>query len=484
MWVMPVVGTAFALVGGAMLFAAVRGARGAGIPPTEVCIERGTRLRPGDTVRLLLRQPGAADIESLRLVLRCERVYRRAVRATSNSTVEDRDSIWEQELLDIRDRRVPAGSVLQREAAFTLPPDARPTGPASPDGRIRWQLEARGEMGWLRATYRVFVVRVGGGAEAFGTADEHRRGHGGSDSPTGEASNATSPAGPRRPTAPRVSAPGGCFVLGLGFLVGGLLGVLQRRRVLRARQPLHGPSAAASSPWSDWRLSWFLSCRWCRRVVAGIAADPGLTDVLLRGGTTRMPPPLVSSQRPGTRLTPSVLVLVVANLLPLYGVLFLHWQVFPVILLFWLENIVIGGFNALKMLLVSSPEESSAARKVVMTASFWFHYGGFASGHGVFVLMLFGPFAGPDGNHTDLPYIWHTVAGLGIAWPLLALVVSHAASFLLNYIGNAEYKTANLRDLMMLPYGRVLVLHAVLIFGGLAVLALGTPTVALAISSS
>jgi hypothetical protein len=194
-----------------------------------------------------------------------------------------------------------------------------------------------------------------------------------------------------------------------------------------------------------------------------------------------MPSSLVSSQRWGAWLTPSVLILVVANLLPLYGVLFLHWQVFPVMLLFWLENIVIGGFNALKMLLVSSPEESSAAKKVVMTAFFWFHYGGFASGHGVFVLMLFGPFAGPDGNHTDVPYIWATVSGLGIGWPLFALVVSHGASFLLNYLGNAEYKTATLRDLMMLPYGRVLVLHTVLIFGGIAVLALGTPTVALAI---
>ena len=43
--------------------------------------------------------------------------------------------------------------------------------------------------------------------------------------------------------------------------------------------------------------------------------------------------PLSPLNRPPLELAPSLLVLVVANLLPLYGVLFLRWQVFPVMLL-------------------------------------------------------------------------------------------------------------------------------------------------------
>jgi hypothetical protein len=50
-------------------------------------------------------------------------------------------------------------------------------------------------------------------------------------------------------------------------------------------------------------------------------------------------------------VTPSLVALVVANALPLAGVLFLGWTVFPLVLLYWLENVVVGAFNVAKLLL-------------------------------------------------------------------------------------------------------------------------------------
>src|SRR2546421_13103983 len=50
-------------------------------------------------------------------------------------------------------------------------------------------------------------------------------------------------------------------------------------------------------------------------------------------------------------VTPSLVTLLVANALPLVGVLFLGWTVFPLVLLYWLENVVVGGFNVAKLLL-------------------------------------------------------------------------------------------------------------------------------------
>ena len=44
-------------------------------------------------------------------------------------------------------------------------------------------------------------------------------------------------------------------------------------------------------------------------------------------------------------MTPSLAALVIANAIPLVGVLFLGWTVFPLVLLYWLENVVVGGFN-------------------------------------------------------------------------------------------------------------------------------------------
>ncbi len=43
-----------------------------------------------------------------------------------------------------------------------------------------------------------------------------------------------------------------------------------------------------------------------------------------------------------------LLFLIVANLLPVYGVLVWDWNVFAVMFLFWCENVVIGLFGVAK----------------------------------------------------------------------------------------------------------------------------------------
>ena len=46
----------------------------------------------------------------------------------------------------------------------------------------------------------------------------------------------------------------------------------------------------------------------------------------------------------------SVAALVVANLVPLFGVALLGWRLFPILLLYSLENAVIGFYNILRMI--------------------------------------------------------------------------------------------------------------------------------------
>ena len=50
-------------------------------------------------------------------------------------------------------------------------------------------------------------------------------------------------------------------------------------------------------------------------------------------------------------LTP--VVLVAGNLVPLFGVLFLDWDVGAIVTLYWAENVVIGGITILKMFATS-----------------------------------------------------------------------------------------------------------------------------------
>ena len=49
------------------------------------------------------------------------------------------------------------------------------------------------------------------------------------------------------------------------------------------------------------------------------------------------------------RFTPSSLLLVAANLLPVYGVLAWNWSLFAVLALFWFETLLVGVMCILKI---------------------------------------------------------------------------------------------------------------------------------------
>ena len=67
--------------------------------------------------------------------------------------------------------------------------------------------------------------------------------------------------------------------------------------------------------------------------------------------------------------------------------------------------------------------------------------------------------------------IFSTPLALGAA----ALALSHAFSFVQNYLLGGEHKRLNVRRLMVMPYGRIVALHITIIFGGFATMALGEP---------
>ncbi|WP_156917439.1 DUF6498-containing protein [Salinarimonas rosea] len=164
--------------------------------------------------------------------------------------------------------------------------------------------------------------------------------------------------------------------------------------------------------------------------------------------------------------------LVLANLVPLAGVLAGGWRVFDVLLLFWAENVVIGILNLARMAMVALRGERGG---LAMAGFFAVHYGIFTVVHGVFVVTLFGPpGASPIAGFALL-------LAPGLALPLAALAASHGLSFVVNFVVGGEMDRTTLGALMAAPYGRVVVLHVTIIFGGFAVEASGAPIVALAL---
>jgi hypothetical protein len=173
----------------------------------------------------------------------------------------------------------------------------------------------------------------------------------------------------------------------------------------------------------------------------------------------------------------SAWVLVAANLLPLYGVLFWSWEVFPLLALFWMENAIIGVLNAARMLAVDPGDAALWGAKLLLVPFFCVHYGMFTAVHGVFVFSMFGQYE-LDGLAVLGP-VARATADWNLWLPLGALAASHVFSFFWNFVRRGEYLRARLQDQMMKPYGRVVVLHLAILLGGAAATVLGSPLWAL-----
>lgn len=190
------------------------------------------------------------------------------------------------------------------------------------------------------------------------------------------------------------------------------------------------------------------------------------------------PNPLARLNNRATWARPSVLALLAANFIPLVCVIVFDWDVFPLMLLFWTENLIIGGYNILKMLGCRTGGTSAALSKLFLVPFFTVHYGMFTLVHGIFVVTLFGG----GTNHSGLGpnMIFAALREQQLVVPVLALVVSHGVSFATNYLRGGEYRTVTLPRLMFQPYGRIVILHVTVLGGGFLMQALHSPALGLA----
>ncbi len=167
----------------------------------------------------------------------------------------------------------------------------------------------------------------------------------------------------------------------------------------------------------------------------------------------------------------SLILLILANTIPLFGVLFFGWDLFAIIFLYWLESAVIGFYNIFKL--------KKVARKgaFFIIPFFIVHYGGFMLGHLVFIFAIFTP-----ETSSLLPSV-ETIINLLqlVSISLIALFISHGYSFFHNFINKKEYENREDGEQMMIPYKRIVIMHITIIVSGFLVMISGEGIIMLTI---
>lgn len=188
--------------------------------------------------------------------------------------------------------------------------------------------------------------------------------------------------------------------------------------------------------------------------------------------------------------------LIASNLVPLLGVFLAGWDAASIVLVYWAENLVIGAYNILKMLTVAPFSLKGVAGRLFIILFFIIHYGGFAAGHGMFLLgflevgsldsaLSFDDVMSPEkmwpGPLVLLQMLFHVMQVMwvhmpsGFNWALVALVISHGVSYVVNFIIAGERNNTSAKHLMGQPYGRVVIMHVAIIAAGFFIIKLGSP---------
>lgn len=165
--------------------------------------------------------------------------------------------------------------------------------------------------------------------------------------------------------------------------------------------------------------------------------------------------------------------IVLANLVPVFGVLFLGWDAGQILLLYWAENVILGVLT-LPRLIASAKGRFEGW---FLAAFFCVHYGLFCAGHLVFAMLMISDFdrLGEQGYSAFLTI----VETPGFLWGVAAVAAISVFTQIRDFWLPGLWRTADPKKEMAKPYGRIFVLHLTVLIGAGVVLSFNGPTFAI-----
>ena len=217
---------------------------------------------------------------------------------------------------------------------------------------------------------------------------------------------------------------------------------------------------------SPLRVVWLL-------LVATLLVMPFVIGYQLWALRRRAVPSPVLQPVPGAAaggLDAALLALVAANLLPLVLVAYGLSSAGELLVLYWVENLIVGFYAVLRIASARGEADLSALGRIFMIAFFLVHFGAFCWAHASALqylvlaksdLLPLDPHVFLDHGlrqHFPSPSPWQGLP-LEFAVPIAALLVSHGVSFVHNYLQRGEVFRATAKEEMSRPYRRMIPLH-------------------------
>ncbi len=182
----------------------------------------------------------------------------------------------------------------------------------------------------------------------------------------------------------------------------------------------------------------------------------------------------------------STAALLIANLIPLLGVIFYDWSIGNIVISYWTEIIVIGYFTVQRMKMskmseqpdlkllkflekvksIKQDDDTSAAdckTKESLIKLFIYNYGLFALTIGFFTLIIFSPLMDMKINY------------LGVLIGAVSFFISHLISHKTNFIEAKEYERVSTQQLIVQPLRLLGVLMFAFTMGVFPLAIFGTP---------
>lgn len=178
--------------------------------------------------------------------------------------------------------------------------------------------------------------------------------------------------------------------------------------------------------------------------------------------------------------------IIASNLVPVIGVLFFGWQALPLLVFYWIENVVIGAFNVPKLIIsgVTKPMPQPLIG-IFFAAFFVVHYGMFCFVHGIFVFAMFtvgdvlNNGVEPTGESFDLlTRVQMMLQDADLFWSVVALIAIRLGEFFVLWLGGGVWRKVDPQTQMFEPYGRIIVMHLTIFIATIPVIALGQPVLA------